>query len=151
MKKILTLFTCFCLYVSVSFAQSSFGDVVGTVLDVQSKQPLSKVRATILDNDKFYEAYTDNQGRFRITAIPAGQYTVSLSYKNDTSRLFNVDVPIDGYASLGLIYFGSLSHTTKEIVIKEKLKLKYGELPRPEFNHNDIQYCYNGYAAFFRN
>jgi len=146
MKKILTHFTCFCLYVSVSFAQSSFGDVVGTVLDVQSKQPLSKVRATIMDNDKFYEAYTDSQGRFRITAIPAGQYTVSLSYKNDTSRLFNVDVPIDGYASLGMIYFGSLSHTTKEIVIKEKLKLKYGELPRPEFNHNDIQHAPNKFS-----
>lgn len=125
------------------FAQSTFGDVIGTVIDVNTKQPIPMVNAKIIDNDKIYEAYTDNLGRFRITAIPAGQYSLILKFKNDSALYLTVDVPIDGYASLGNVYYGDRTHTTKEIVIKEKLKLKYGELPRPEFSHNDIKHAPN--------
>jgi hypothetical protein len=143
MKKILSLSTFLICFINL--AQSSFGDVVGTVLDLETKKPLPLAHAWIYDIDKTYEAFADKDGRFRITGIPAGQYTLHLSFKKDSMHVM-VDVPIDGYASLGSVFLGALSHTTKEVVIKEKLKLKYGELPRPEFNNNDLKHAPNKFS-----
>jgi hypothetical protein len=44
------------LWMNNAFSQSSTGDVIGTVLDADSKKPMEFVKAIVWDNDKKYQA-----------------------------------------------------------------------------------------------
>ncbi len=129
-----------------AFSQSSTGDVIGTVLDADSKKPMEFVKAIVWDNDKKYQAMTDVDGRFRITAIPSGNYNVFLVYGRDTSKRFPVDVPIDAYGNIGTVDFNPAGIVKDEIVVKEKLKLRMGELPMPELTEKDIKHNPNKFS-----
>ena len=130
MKKSLTLLTTF--FAVSMYAQSSLGDAIGTVLDTDTKQPMEYVKAFILDQGKKYQAITDKDGRFRISAIPTGTYNVFLVFGRDTSENYSVDIPIDSYGNIGTVDFKPKGLIKDEIVVKERLRLRMGELPTPE-------------------
>jgi len=144
-KKNLTLLTL--LVVAKFYGQSAFGDAIGTVLDADSKQPMEYIKAFILDQGKKYQAITDKDGRFRISAIPAGTYDVFLVFGRDTSENFKVDIPIDSYGNIGTVEFKPKGLIKDEIVVKERLRLRMGELPTPEMTEKEIKHNPNKFSV----
>jgi len=138
MKKTLTLLAS--ILVSQLFAQSALGDAIGTVLDSDSKQPMEYVKAFTFDQGKKYQAITDKDGRFRISALPAGKYNVFLVFGRDTSQNYLVDIPIESYGNIGSVEFKPKGVMKDEIVVKERLRLRMGELPTPELTEQDIKH-----------
>lgn len=126
---------------STAFGQGSFGDVIGTVLEKKVDQPVYGAQVFIMDQDRKYQAITDADGRFRISAIPAGKYTLNIKYYGDTMTGIEAQVPIDGYCNLGNIRFesGVLTLLTVDVVADDgSMKLVYGELPVREITSEEI-------------
>jgi hypothetical protein len=128
------------------FAQSATGDAIGTVLDEDTQQPMEFVKAIIKDQGKKYQALTDKDGRFRISAIPAGTYELFLVFGPDTSKQFTVEVPIESYANIGTVAFKPFGVSKGEVIVKEKLRLRMGELPMPELTHKEIEHNPNKFS-----
>ncbi len=144
MKTLLTL--CVIFLMSQIIAQTALGDVIGSVIDTDTKQPMEYVKAVIQDQGKKFQAITDNEGRFRISAIPAGMYNVFLVFGRDTSQNFLVDVPIDSYGNIGSVEFRPKGLVKDEIVVKERLRLRMGELPTPELTEKEIKHNPNKFS-----
>src|SRR6267143_5482067 len=60
-----------------ALAQERKGTVTGTVKD-SGNSPLQSALVELLPPDR--KVVTDNQGQFRITDVPASEYTLSVSY-----------------------------------------------------------------------
>lgn len=88
-------------------AQSGLGEVIGTVKQDTSENIVFGALAVINDNGTLYRARTDANGRFRISAIPAGTYLMNIVYYDDTLKNIEVEVPIDGFFQTGDIAFHS--------------------------------------------
>jgi hypothetical protein len=141
------LFSAILSFVFFGFqAQSATGDALGTVIDSDTKQPMEFVKAIIKDQGKKYQALTDKDGRFRISAIPAGTYDVFLVFGPDTSKKYNIEVPIESYANIGTVEFKPFGVSKDEVVVKERLRLRMGELPMPELTHKDIEHNPNKFS-----
>src|SRR5437660_5304536 len=85
MKRFLVFSNCvFLFFVAFSFAcptfASIFGTVRGIVHDVQHR-PISGAHLQLQakSSDWKHEALSDDEGRFRFDAVPAGDYTVNIS------------------------------------------------------------------------
>lgn len=86
-------------------AQTALGEVIGEVVDID-KEPIWDAHVYI--DDVFgqrYQAKTGQDGRFRISGIPSGEYEMSIKYVGDTMSKISVDVPIDGFYNAGVIEF----------------------------------------------
>ena len=82
--------------VSTAFGQGSYGEVIGTVIDKKSEVAVYGAQVFILDQGKKYQAMTDADGKFRISAVPAGNYFVNIKYFGDTMSRIEAKVPMDG-------------------------------------------------------
>ncbi len=54
--------------------------VRGSVIDVDTKQPLFGVNIVVLNSDPFIGATTDMDGRFRLENVPVGRHNIKVSY-----------------------------------------------------------------------
>ena len=104
MKKWITIG---CMLVGYStFGQQAQGEIIGTVIDKNTKEIIYGAEAFVQDVDKKYQAITDVDGRFRISAIPSGTYELMVKYRKDTiSNRIEVNVPMDGICNAGTILF----------------------------------------------
>lgn len=129
------------LLTGVSFGQGSLGDVVGEVKDKKTNQPIYSAVVTIEDNGAKYQARTDPDGRFRISAVPAGKYFARIVYYEDTMNNISVNVPIEGFDNLGIIMFDSENTLVFDdiIVDTKRLKLEYGSLPVTQMSAEEIE------------
>lgn len=101
-----------------AFGQGSMGEIIGTVLDNTDKTGLSNAKVWVEDNGAVYQARTDIDGRFRISAVPAGKYlSVSIVYFDDTLKV-NQDLTVvsDGFGNLGTIYFGGAKMLDETVI-----------------------------------
>ncbi|MGJ8660858.1 MAG: carboxypeptidase regulatory-like domain-containing protein [Bacteroidota bacterium] len=128
------------LYASTSFAQNGLGEVVGTVVNGKTKETVYAANVFILDQDRRYIARTDEDGRFRISAIPAGTYQLYISQFGDTMKSQIVDIPIDGFANTGTIdYYSNIQDIPVIIVTANTgMKLEHGFLPVPKLEAREI-------------
>jgi hypothetical protein len=120
------MFVAFLSVMGTTFGQGSFGDIVGNIYEPDGKQPIYGARCVVDDQGKKYQAFSDADGRFRITSIPAGEYSMYVIYKSDTMSGIYVNVPLEGYFNVGELKFEGKSgvRTFKEITIKSVIKLK---------------------------
>ena len=72
MKKLVTVWML--IFAGSTFAQTASGDFVGELVSLKNNQPIIGAKTLIEDNGRRYQALTDENGRFRMTAIPAGKY-----------------------------------------------------------------------------
>ena len=93
------------LVAGITFSQRATGEVIGTVINLKTQEPLLRARIIIDDNGSIYQAFSDPYGRFRISSVPSGKYYMSIIYKTDTMRNIALDVPIEAYCNLGKIDF----------------------------------------------
>lgn len=89
------------------FGQGSLGEIIGSVIDSKDNSALTSAKVWVEDNGKLYQTRTDVDGRFRISAVPAGKYLVSIATIDDTMKGFPVEVVPDGFGNTGIIRFTS--------------------------------------------
>jgi len=130
MKNILTIAALF--MATASFGQGNTGEVIGTILEKETNESAFNAHIYIDDNGRKYNARADEDGRFRISGIPAGTYLVNVRYKGDTLTNILADVPMDGFFQMGTVLFesGVLALTAVDAVYdRNALKLIDGNLP----------------------
>ncbi|MFZ7144458.1 MAG: TonB-dependent receptor [Bacteroidota bacterium] len=79
MKKFITTTLLITLLTTLAFGQKMTQMVRGTILDVDSKQPLIGV-VVVLTTDPTIGAVTDFNGEFKMEKIPVGRISLKLSY-----------------------------------------------------------------------
>lgn len=122
-----------------TIAQSVTGDIIGKVMNFNDDKPLPNARAVVEDQDKKYYAMTDADGRFRISSVPVGKYTMYIVFKADSLKGIPVDVPIEAYCNLGTILMNTNAvQTMKAVPVGTRIRLIYGELPVKELTSKDL-------------
>lgn len=140
MKTLTTIFSFLMLAGSLN-AQVALGEVIGEVIDFGLNIGLVDAHVFIDDNGKRYQTKTDIDGRFRISAIPAGTYAVNIRKGNDTITGLIAEVPMDGFANIGKIYFGDKTTLITDTYVtyqRDKLRLIDGNLPVKQLTAEEI-------------
>lgn len=128
------------LFVSVSgFGQSAPGDITGTVIDAKTKEIIYGATVFVMDSERKYQDKTNEEGRFRITAIPAGDYMLNIKFNQDTMRDIPVKVTMDGITQLGEIAFSGIVELKGVTVKGNTVKLIDGFLPIKQLTGEDIE------------
>lgn len=129
----------FFLLATEAWGQGAPGEIVGTVLDKETGDTLTGAQVFVIDQDRKYRAETGLDGRFRITAIPAGDYILNIKFARDTMTGISVKVPMDGIYHTGVIRFTAAKELTGVTVkAKDGIKLEYGSLPIHEIRQEEI-------------
>jgi hypothetical protein len=122
-------------------AQNTFGEAVGTFLNADGKEaPLNAHVFTMRSEEKFISEVDPIDGRFRISAIPAGTYTFYGVVDKDTTLGYLREITPDGMVRLDL----KMQSTTiiPEVEVYAKIKvLPHGtgpdfKLSRADLKHN---------------
>src|SRR5690606_23304519 len=109
----------------------TLGEIIGEVIDINQNIGLVDAHVYVDANGTRYQGKTDLDGRFRISAIPAGTYIVNIRKGNDTISDIIAQVPMDGFANIGTIQFGKITNLKETIVTwtRNEIKLIDGNLP----------------------
>jgi len=141
MKKI--ILGCMLAIASTSIGQASLGEVSGTVLNGKSNEIIYGAQVYIEDGDKKYQARTDTEGYFRMSAIPAGNYLVNIIHDGDTMKNISANVQMDAICRLGEIKFISKFQNVGTVIITGKdpnrIKMIDGNLPVTQISYKEIQ------------
>lgn len=104
---------------SFSFASFSGGNIIGQVTDPETKKPIEF--ATVILNCKGIEKIyvTDANGYYYASNIPAGTYTIVVSYVGKTVQLPSVNIASDETRQLDVALSNTYEHEGVEIVKKK--------------------------------
>lgn len=122
-------------------AQQALGEVTGKVVEYGTMIPAVDARVYIEDAGKLYQAKTDLDGEFRISAIPAGTYILNVRYQQDTMTNKIIEVPMDGIARLGTFGFEGKFVEVDGVVVTAKndeIKMIDGNLPVTSISAKEI-------------
>lgn len=140
----------FCLLgLNSVFGQGAPGEIVGTVVNKTNGEIVYGAQVFVIDQERKYQAITGTDGRFRISAIPAGSYIMSVKFSLDTMTGIQVKVPMDGICNAGTIEFKSGILDIDVVNIKANdgsMKLQYGSLPVTEITHEEIVHNPNKFS-----
>lgn len=113
----------------ISLAQNATGELIGKVINEDS-MALSNTLVYSESNGIVYKDLTDLNGKFRISAIPAGKYIFNIVSEGDTMRGIKVEIQMDGIENLNTIQFERTGKLLDVFTIKynkeEYKSLKYG-------------------------
>ncbi len=139
MKKL--ILCCALIFSGGAFSQGAPGEVVGNVVAKKTGEVIYGAQVFIVDQDRKYQAITDADGRFRISAIPAGKYLMNVKYYSDTMQGIPVTVTMDGIHNAGIIKFesGVLELMAATVTANDRIKLVYGSLPIKELTYEEIE------------
>lgn len=145
MKSILLTITC--LLGFGAMAQVTTGDIIGTFYEADSSDVIVQAQVFTKRGDAVYRAVTDIDGRFRLTALPPGQYEVKFIYNADTtSAPFPVEVLPEGIASVGDVYNGGKE--LPELEVKAKIwSLDKGVESSTKLTAKDIKHLPTKFSA----
>ena len=127
----------------LSFAQNTFGDIIGTFVDPEKKEGVFGARVVTTRGEQVFVAYTNEEGRFRISAIPAGSYKVFfITAEGDTTVAPEiVDVAPDGYGNTGIVVQTKVTEIDGGvIVLSGPPSLRLGVTPEIKLTKKDIQH-----------
>lgn len=134
---------------TATFAQNTYGDIIGTLVD-NKNVPIWSATATTFYGESMFRAQTDPDGRFRISGVPAGTYEVFFVYQGDTVYAPNkVDVAPDSYGSVSTVTFAPVTDLAqnndsieelKEVEITAKYVLTIGEAPMTKLTQKEIKF-----------
>ncbi len=120
------------LFVGQVAAQQALGEVVGEITEGETSVPMVDATVYIEDGTRLYRAKTDLDGRFRISAVPAGEYMVNVRYYSDTMKNIPVSVPMNGLGNIGVVAFNASYIElvgTNVTAFTNEVKLIDGNLP----------------------
>lgn len=138
MKKILII-AILSLCSGQLFAQLALGEVMGDIVD-KNNEGVYGAHVYIDDNGSRYQAKTDVDGHFRISAVPAGSYLLYVRQTTDTMPAIEVNVPMDGFDNIGVVAFVSSIVQKGPVYFSANrgLVLKDGNLPIKELTAEEI-------------
>ena len=125
----------------IAEGQGAPGEAIGTVISKKNKEIVYGAKVQTISNGTIYRARTDFDGRFRISAIPAGKYFFSVIYKGDTLSNIVGNITPDGIENLGEILFESgvlALESVNATYDTKKLRLKYGVNPEITMDREQI-------------
>ncbi|WP_186280127.1 carboxypeptidase-like regulatory domain-containing protein [Fluviicola chungangensis] len=138
--KTITFIAAFFL-TGITFAQNTFGDIIGTFTTPDKKEGIFGAYAVTTRGDQFFKAITDEDGRFRISAVPAGVYQVFFIYDGDTTYAKNtVDVAPDGFGNTGIVAQTSTTVIDVIDITAPIYRLTTGVAPEIKLTKKDIQH-----------
>lgn len=120
-----------------SSAQQALGEVQGYLHDKRTQEELPFLHVFIKDLDKIYQVMSDGDGMFRISAIPAGTYTLQIRYEGDTIKVHPVQVKMNTLTQLGKIELESVNQL-ETVFIRPTIRLIDGDLPVPQLTGEEI-------------
>lgn len=127
----------------MSFGQITFGDVTGKVLQYKTNEIIYGARVFIIDQDKIYNTSTNYDGEFKISAVPAGIYTVNICKNGDTLPVHNVKVLAEAVQDMGTIFYTNNILELPQAIVSAKgdggIKLIKGFLPLPRLDATEIE------------
>lgn len=134
---------------TATYAQNTYGDIIGTLVD-KKNEPIWGAVATTFYGESMFRAQTDIDGRFRISAVPAGTYEVFFVYEGDTVYApQKVDVAPDSYGTLSVVKFAPVNDLAQkndsvkqldDVDIYAKIILPIGEAPMTKLTQKEIKY-----------
>jgi len=103
MKTVLTL--ALTMSIGLAFAQGSFGAIQGKIFEKSdSDNPAVLAKVWVQQGATKFGAMVDENGRFKINAVPVGRYQLKGSYFGDTlSQLVIAEIKTDGISNVGRI------------------------------------------------
>mgnify|MGYP006183826063 CR=1 FL=1 len=73
----------------ITVAQNTFGDIIGTFTTSDKKEGIYGAYVITTRGDQVFKAVTNEDGRFRISAVPAGLYQVYfVTMEGDTTSFY---------------------------------------------------------------
>ncbi len=138
MKKLIAI--AFGLMASATYAQNTFGDIIGTFTEKGGKTPIEGATVVTEKGEAKFRALTGEDGRFRMSAVPPGKYIVYVVYLGDTSYANNeIELLPDGIADVGTIQENLNQLEAVKIVIPY-MTLSKGVNPENKLGKKDIQH-----------
>lgn len=142
-SNILTLLLAF-LIGGISLAQNTFGEIIGTLMTPDQKEGVFGAYVYTNRGDEVYRTITDEDGRFKISAVPAGMYQVYFVYEKDTIKAPDlVEVVPDGYGNTGIVTTQKVTELDGAIVTAPIYRLRTGVTPEIKLTAKDIKHMPN--------
>ncbi|MBX2947747.1 MAG: carboxypeptidase-like regulatory domain-containing protein [Crocinitomicaceae bacterium] len=120
-----------------SSAQVALGEIQGYLVEKSTKEPVPLTHVFIRDLDKVYQVISDEEGMFRISAIPAGTYTLHIRYEGDTIKVDPVQIKMNSITQLGKIELAPIQQLGT-VYITPGVRLIDGDLPIPQLTGDEI-------------
>lgn len=120
-----------------SSAQVALGEIQGYLVEKSTKEPVPLTHVFIKDLDKIYQVMSDEEGMFRISAIPAGSYTLQIRYEGDTIKVDPVQIKMNSLTQLGKIELAPIQQLGT-VYITPGVRLIDGDLPIPQLTGDEI-------------
>jgi hypothetical protein len=128
------------LFVGMTFAQNTFGDIIGTFKSADKKESLFGALVYTSRGEEVFRTLTNEEGRFRISAVPPGEYTVYFVYEGDTVVApKKAEVAPDGFGDLGIVTNIAIKTIAGGEVIAPILSLGKGVAPEIKMGRKDIK------------
>ncbi len=105
MKKLMSLLSLMCILNWSVQAQSNMGEIMGKVFEKSdTEDPAIGATVWVMRSGAKIAAKVDAEGRFRISAVPAGTYLLEAAYLSDTlQEPIYLEVQADGIKNIGRI------------------------------------------------
>jgi outer membrane receptor protein involved in Fe transport len=142
MKKTLILTISLCLSVMMVVAQETpkgNGKITGAVVDAENNQPVEYANIALIDpktGKPVDGGVADGQGKFSITRVAEGTYTISISFIGYESTTIN-DITISDKKSevnLGTIKLSTSAKVLNEVVVETQRQLIEERVDRTIYN-----------------
>jgi outer membrane receptor for ferrienterochelin and colicin len=130
--------------------RAATGRVSGTVTDATTGKPVSYATVSVLDaaGNPVNGGVAGDDGKFVLAGIPAGTYTVQISflgYKNEDRA--GVVVPAGGAVSLGAVALATSAQKLGEVVVVAQKPLIEERVDRTVYNAENDQTARGGDAS----
>ena len=131
MKTLLTILLI--LSSSLLFAQGNFGAIQGKMFEKSdSEQPAMFAKVWVEHGSSKFGGQVDENGRFKINAVPVGTYQLKASYGVDTlSQQIIASVKTDGIANVGRI------NILENIQLEDEVEV-FGDIDGPILDFGDV-------------
>ena len=117
MRRIYLLLAALIGISAMATAQSNLGTLAGKVIDEITKKPIEFAVVTIEGGGGTKKSkYTDKDGEFEFNAIPAGNYSVSISYTGYGKSITN-DIPVKGDNKITSRTFSLSSKNLRDVIV----------------------------------
>ncbi|MCU0451065.1 MAG: TonB-dependent receptor, partial [Bernardetiaceae bacterium] len=152
MKKQVLLALLFCLATTALFAQAPTGraKITGIVLDSADRQPVAFATVSLLDpqtNKPVSGAVADEKGQFSITKVPAGKFTLSVSFIGYRTSNRSLTSEGKGELALGTVFLNQMVKELDEVTVEGQKELIEERVDRTIYNAEQDATTRGGDAA----
>lgn len=125
----------------MTFAQNTFGDIIGTFVTPDKKEGVFGAFVVTSRGEQLFKAVTNEEGRFRISGVPAGSYKVYFIFDGDTTFAPQmVEVSPDGFGNTGVIAQTTTEILPDVVVSNPIYRLTMGVAPEVKLTAKDIKH-----------